>query len=462
MKNALRISVPLLLAVAAAGGLAHWLRASAGAREQLRLPGAPGSTAPAAVEAASQAKGSLVASDGKPSQVKGAWPAFRGADLDGISREDVPLATSWPKDGPKGLWSIPVGEGYAGAAIRNGRVYVLDYDAAAQADALRCLSLDDGKEIWRYSYPVKLKRNHGMSRTVPAVSDQYVVALGPKCHVTCVDASTGQFKWGIDLVRKYGTTVPLWYAGQCPIIDGKRAIIAPCGPTGLMIAVDLATGNVEWTTPNRGRWLMTHASIAPIDVDGRRMYLYCGSRGIAGVWADDGSLAFASDAWKINTATVPTPVVLPGGRVFCSGGYNAGSVMLQLKRAGEKVEVSVLYRLKAQVFGATQQTPIYHDGFIYGVRPDGQLACLDDTGKVRWTSRGANFGLGPFMVAGGMIYAMNDRGGLTLATAGPQAYVPMATATVLKGLESWGPMAIAGGRLIVRDLTRMVCLDVAR
>ena len=26
-----------------------------------------------------------------------------------------------------------------------------------QADALRCLSLADGKEIWRYSYPVKVK-----------------------------------------------------------------------------------------------------------------------------------------------------------------------------------------------------------------------------------------------------------------------------------------------------------------
>ena len=27
-----------------------------------------------------------------------------------------------------------------------------------------------------------------MSRTVPAVTDKYVVALGPKCHVMCLDA----------------------------------------------------------------------------------------------------------------------------------------------------------------------------------------------------------------------------------------------------------------------------------
>jgi len=38
----------------------------------------------------------------------------------------------------------------------------------------------------------------------------------------------------------------------------------------------------------------------------------------------------------------------------------------------------------------------------------------------------------------------------------------LAQAQVLKGRESWAPLALAGGRLIVRDLTRMVCLEVGR
>ena len=42
------------------------------------------------------------------------------------------------------LWSIELGEGHAGAAVRDGRVYVLDYDRQAEADVLRCLSLADG------------------------------------------------------------------------------------------------------------------------------------------------------------------------------------------------------------------------------------------------------------------------------------------------------------------------------
>jgi outer membrane protein assembly factor BamB len=44
--------------------------------------------------------------------------------------------------------------------------------------------------------------------------------------------------------------------------------------------------------------------------------------------------------------------------------------------------------------------------------------------------------------------------------AKPDGYNQLAQAQVLNGHDSWGPMAMAGGRLIVRDLTRMVCLDI--
>ena len=111
-------------------------------------------------------------------------------------------------------------------------------------DAIRCLSLDDGREIWRYNYPVEIKRNHGMSRTVPAVSGGYVVTLGPKCQVYCLNAATGALAWKKDLVRECGTTVPPWYAGQCPLIDGDRVILAPGAR-----AADDVTRPGQWPPP---------------------------------------------------------------------------------------------------------------------------------------------------------------------------------------------------------------------
>ena len=197
-------------------------------------------------------RGEFVQFDGVPSDLPGAWPRFRGANLDAISSdENVTLARTWPASGPNVLWSIDVGEGYAGAAVLGGRVYVLDYDREKQADVIRCLSLADGKEIWRYSYTVKVKRNHGMSRTVPAVTDKYIVTMGPKCHVTCLDSVTGQFHWVLDLVKDFKAKVPPWYAGQCPLIEDDKVIIA-VGGESLMIAVDTATGEVVWQSPLNG------------------------------------------------------------------------------------------------------------------------------------------------------------------------------------------------------------------
>jgi outer membrane protein assembly factor BamB len=90
------------------------------------------------------------------------------------------------------------------------------------------------------------------------------------------------------------------------------------------------------------------------------------------------------------------------------------------------------------------------------------LVCLDLSGKEVWNSGRDKFGSAPYMVAGGLIYAMNDDGVLTLAETTPQAYRPLARAEVIEGgVDSWGPLALVAGRLIARDMTRMVCLDVA-
>ena len=464
--------IPSAAAAAGAVLLSLWLTGERARPVEPRLPGADGTPARvsrAGEGAPARVRGTLVRSDGTPADLPGAWPRFRGRDFDNISAEDVPLARSWTPEGPPVLWSIDVGEGYAGAAVRAGRVYLLDYDRENQADALRCLSLADGKEIWRYSYPVKVKRNHGMSRTVPAVTEKYVVALGPKCHVTCLDSTTGEFRWAIDLVQEYGTKVPLWYAGQCPLIDQGRAVLGVGGGGVLMMAVDCQSGKVVWEAPNPRGWRMTHSSVMPAEFEGKRMYVYCATvssneGGVVGVSADDGSILWQTDAWTIRIV-VPSPIIVGDGRIFLSGGYNAGSIMLQLGWDGRKFAAEPLFRLEPTIFSAEQHTPILYKGHIYAVRQeDKQLVCLDLSGNIVWTSGSTNTfgprGLGPYLIADGLIFVMNDEGLLTLAEATPSGYRQLAQAKVLDGHESWGPMAIAGGRLILRDLTRMVCVDV--
>lgn len=427
---------------------------------QIRLPGevSQGGSAPAPGEG--PAFGSLASFEGVASNFEGSWPRFRGAGFDGVSRDQASLARSWPEGGPEEIWSVRMGEGHAGAAVLSGRVYVMDYDRETKADVVRCLSLADGRDIWRYSYPVKVKRNHGMSRTVPAVTDRFVVTLGPKCHVACLDSETGGLLWAIDLAADYGTTVPPWYAGQCPLIDQGKAIIAPAG-SSLVIAVECETGKILWESDNSMKWEMTHSSVVPMELDGRRMYVYCGSGGVCGVDAGDGRILWQTDQWTVSVANIPSPVPLGGGRILLSGGYNAGAAILHLSGGGFEARISK--RLGPDVFGSPQQTPILYEGRLYAVIQDGRFACLDESGRLLWSSPASErFGLGPYVIADGLVYLMDNEGVLTLAEASPAGFVKLARAKVLNGPDAWAPMAVAADRLICRDLTEMKCLYIGK
>ena len=52
----------------------------------------------------------------------GDWPQINGPNRNGVAPNEV-LLTKWPKN-LKQIWSHPVGSGYAGPAVANGRLIV--------------------------------------------------------------------------------------------------------------------------------------------------------------------------------------------------------------------------------------------------------------------------------------------------------------------------------------------------
>lgn len=411
-------------------------------------------------------------SDAPPPPLPGRWPQFRGVGRDNIVADSAPLADSWPAAGPPVLWSLPLGEGHAAPAVWDGRVYLLDYDEANKADSLRCFALADGRELWRRGYRVHLKRNHGFSRTVPATDGRVVVTLGPQAHVMAVSAADGELLWSLDLVRDWGATVPLWYAGQCPLLDDGTVVLAPAGKA-LLLGVEAASGRVLWQTPNPPGWKMSHSSVMPARIGGRRMYLYSAVGGVAGVAADGperGTILWQSTAWN-RSVIAPSPVGLPDGRVFLTAGYGAGSMMLQVETHDDgSFSVRELWaRGPADSLASEQQTPILLDGHLFAVMPKdggelrGQFVCArpDAPGDYAWTSgKTERFGLGPFLVADGKIILLRDDGLLVLLRATPRGCEPLASARVLDGHDAWGPLALVGRRLLLRDSTRLLCLDL--
>ena len=404
---------------------------------------------------------------------EGYWPGFRGPARDNVAAGEGVLVARWPAEGPRVVWSIPLGDGHAMPALSGGCLYVLDYDEARGGDCLRCLNADTGQQRWEHFYAIKTKRNHGISRTVAATDGDSVVTFGPQGHVVCLAANDGKYRWGFSLPERYAAPVPLWYAGQCPLIDGGVAVLAPAGAKALLCGIDAASGKTVFETPNPGGLAMSHASVMVLTAAGVRQYVYAALGGIVGVGAEGverGRLLWRTEVFRPGVIA-PSPVPLDGGRFFMTAGYGSGGVMFRVTCENGAWQARALFKTDRKQFASEQQTPIFLSGLLYTVLPsDGggerqQLVCMTPEGKRLWASGKTNtFGLGPYVAsASGLMCLLNDEGTLSLARVGREGFVLLGRHALMggKGRDAWGPMILAGGRLYARDSARLYCLQVA-
>ncbi len=405
--------------------------------------------------------GSLGASRLLPAAAVADWSQFRGPDRTNISKE-TGLLRQWPASGPKRLWSVPVEQGYAGAAVAGGRVYHQDYDSKKSQILTNCRSLADGKLIWQYAEDREIRPNHAITRTVPAVDSRFAISLDPKAVLTCLDVKTGKLVWRKSLVTEYKAAIPSWYNGQNPLQEQDRIIVGT-GGAAILVALDKATGKEIWRTPNPANIQMSHSSVMPAVLGGVKQYLWGTLGGPLGVAASDGKLLWQFPR-KFNVVVPPSPLAVNNELVFLTGAYDAGSVMVRVRNEGGAFKAESVFDFKNNEWNSEVHTPIAYQGrmFAVGKKKRGLFTCLGFDGKEVWTSEGkASFGLGGFMLADGMFFAMDgDTGKLHLIEANITGYKELASAQVLAGEEVWAPMALYDGKLVLRDLTQMVCVDV--
>ena len=131
------------------------------------------------------------------------WPRLGGPEGGFVSAE-TGLLRSWPTNGPRLLWSVEVGVGFAGTAVWEGQVFLLDRPDNRQ-DLLRCFHLETGREEWRWSYPAPGSLPYPGSRNVPTVDADFIFVLGPFGHFHCLDRRRHGLLWDKHLVEDQGT-----------------------------------------------------------------------------------------------------------------------------------------------------------------------------------------------------------------------------------------------------------------
>jgi outer membrane protein assembly factor BamB len=401
------------------------------------------------------------------------WPQYLGPERNSTSAEKGILRT-WPKDGPKILWTLPLGIGYGGPAVSGGKVYILDRDENV-GDNLKCLDLSSGKEIWNFAYDAPGSLHHGGSRTTPTVDGNLVYACGPMGDLYCINTSTHKPVWNKNIWKDFGGEgLPRWGITQNPLIYGNLLIVSPQTSEAGVVAYDKLTGDIKWKTPGLSG-AAGYVSPSIVKVSGENhlvMVTAAMGRGrsakggtVYGMDPLNGKVLWTYGNWQ---CVIPVPDAVDAGedRVLITGGYSAGAAMIKVQKKGDgSYGVTELY--KNPDFGSHTQPPILYKDHFYAQytineRSDG-LVCMSMGGKVKW-STGENplFNKGGMVLADDLLLSVDGNTKLYLIQPDPSGFKPLASVELLESGENWATIALTDGKLLIRDQKNLKCLQVAQ
>ena len=404
---------------------------------------------------------SLIALGLTSSTLAADWPQYAGPDRNNVSSE-TGLLKAFPAEGPKVLWTIETGPGFGGAAIRDNQVIFLDRtgEKNAEKDIVRCLNLASGDELWSYSYDAPGDYDFPGSRGVPAVTQSHVFSIGTHGHFLCIDRSTQKVLWQTNALGEGGKPGP-WGIAVSPLIYKDAVIINIQAKAGGLASYDQATGNLLWQAPEVSS--IPYCSPSLVTIGDSQQVIQFVEKGVFAVSPDTGKVLWSYTGWKCD-APIPNVTPLGDGKLFLTGGYKAGSALIQVIPSATGFEVKELWKIP---HGSQIHQPLFVDGCIYlngttNSTPKAGLMCIDPAdGKLLW-STGAEMSphRGALLLAEGLIYYIDGAGNLRLIQPNREAYTEISSAKLLAGRDIWAPMALSNGKLVLRDQKQMKCLDL--
>jgi outer membrane protein assembly factor BamB len=400
------------------------------------------------------------------------WPGYFGPKRDGTSAEKGILRT-WPKEGPKVLWTVPVGIGFGGPAVSGGKVYLLDRDDKV-GDNVRCLELSTGKDLWNFAYDAPGKFSHPGSRSTPAVDGNNVYTCGPLGDLYCINISTHKPVWNKNVWKDFGgDQLPMWAITQNPFIYRNFVIVAPQAPQATVVAYDKLKGELAWKSPALpGSAGYVSPSIVKVGGEDHLVMIMAasgrgrtaGGGGVTGLDPLSGKVLWTYTNWQC-AIPVPHAVDAGQGRILITGGYSAGAAMIKVqKKADGTYEVAELF--KNPNFGSHTQPPILYKDHFYAQytineRSDG-LVCMDMDGKINWkTGDNPLFNKGGEILVDGLLLSTDGNKMLYLIDPDPSGFKPLASIELMEQGENWAPLALVDGKLLIRDQKNLKCVKVA-
>ena len=418
------------------------------------------------------------------------WPQYLGPNRNSTSTEKG-ILRSWPENGPEVLWTADVGAGFGGPVVKNGKVYLLDRNDKV-GDTMRCFDLSSGKELWNYGYKAPGTVMFPGSRSVPIVDGNYVYSCGHNGDLYCININTHKPVWNKNVWTDFGgNELPIWAITQCPLIYGDLLILLSQAPGAGAVAYNKFTGDVVWKTPNLGNESYASPSIVKIDGKDHVVMVIASTNpighrelpqtlgNIVGIDPLTGKTLWEFKQWKCHIS-VPSAVDAGNNKVLVVGGYELGTVMLEVKKQADG-NYAAIEVFRTEEFGDQTKPPILYNGYFYAQygtnsRRDG-LACMSMDGRIMWkTKRDPDFNKGSMILVDGLLLATDGATKLYLIEPNPSGFKPIASAelftkggTKSEGIalrvggatQNWAPLALSDGKLLIRDQSQLKCVKVA-
>jgi len=401
------------------------------------------------------------------------WPWLYGPRRNHTSDQKGLLRT-WPQEGPKVLWTVPLAAGFGGPAVLGGNVYLLDRDEKV-GDTLRVLELASGKELWTFAYDAPGSFMFAGSRTTPTVDGEHVYTVRPMGDLHAISTKTRKPVWHKNIWKDFGggDRLPQWAIVQNPLVHGELLIVAPQTTETGVVAYDKRTGDVKWKSPALSGipGYVTPSIVKIAGEDQLVMITAAVGRGrnakdgsVNGLDRRSGKVLWTYGNWQ---CIIPVPQAVDAGqdRVLITGAYGAGSVMLKVEKKGDGT-FAVAELFKNPDFGAHTQPPVLHDGHFYShytinERSDGLVAMSID-GQIKWkTDQQPPFVRGGSILADGLMLITDGNTKLYLVEPSPAGFKPLASAVILAPGDNWAPLALVDGKLLVRGQKELKVLQVA-
>lgn len=314
------------------------------------------------------------------------WPRYMGTDASGVYADPMAI-TEIPPEGLPIAWRQSVGGGYAGPAVADGRVFVLDYERKAGEpfnnpgeranlngdERLLVFDAATGRELWRASYacPYSISYPAG-PRCTPTIDGDRVYTLGAEGDLQCRHTSDGDLIWSRSLKNDLKAEVPIWGFASHPLVDGNLLYTMVGGDGQAVVAFDKMTGEVVWKA------LDSKTGYCPLSIlerGGKRHLIVFHPYGIDGLDPMTGANVWGVALEPMYEMSINQPVV--SGNMMYASGIRTTSVMLQLNDDGSQVKELWRGERDRSVF-TSNSTAQFVEGVIYGTDCNvGSLIAVD-------------------------------------------------------------------------------------